>query len=107
MKGQDDFHASRWEIDRERDAMVIYLSEESDEIVRSLVAAGRYATDGAVIDEALRLLGEREERAKLEALRRELAQAIEEADRGDFVPFDPEAILAEVRARRASVAGQS
>ena len=91
---------------REGAVMVIHLSEESGRIVRSLMATGRYASEGEVIGEALRLLEQREEQAKLEDLRREIAIGIEQADRGELVPLDLDAALARVRARRIAPAGQ-
>lgn len=87
--------------------MPIHLSENREEFVRSLVQAGEFASEEAVIDEALQLLKERyDEPAKLEELRRLVAIGIEQADRGELAPFDPYATLARVRARRASGPGQ-
>lgn len=80
--------------------MTINLSAQREQFVRSLVQGGRYASEYAVIDAALRLLEERDELARLDVLRRELAVGIEQADRGELAPFDPEATLARIRARR-------
>ena len=60
---------------------------------------GQYGSEDEVIDAALRLLQERDEQAKFEALRREIAVGIEQADRGELEPFDPTATLARVRVR--------
>ena len=42
-----------------------------------------------MIDEALRLLQERDEQAKLADLRREIGIGVEQADRGELAPFGP------------------
>ena len=85
----------------------IHLTGEREQLVLSLVQAGPYDSEDAVIDEALRLLQERDDRAKLDALRREIALGIEEADRGELGPFNPLATLARVRARQAASSGPS
>jgi antitoxin ParD1/3/4 len=79
--------------------MTIHLSSEREQFVRSLVQAGQYATEDEVIAEALQLL---EERNKLAVLRQEIAIGIEQADRGELEPFDPQATLARVRSRQHS-----
>lgn len=84
--------------------MVIQLSEDGQEIVRSLVQGGRYASESEVVEDALRLLLESDEQARLTDLRKEIGLAIEQADRGELGPFDPMATLARVRARRSSEA---
>ena len=87
--------------------MVIHLSEEREQIVRSLMQDGRFASEDEVIGEALRLLEERDEQAKLVELRREIAIGIEQADRGELVPFDPHATLDRIRSRHTSTARES
>ena len=82
--------------------MTIYLSNNREQFIRSLVQAGRYASENDVIEEALQLLEERYEQAKLTELRREIAIGIEQADRGELAPFDPHATLARVRSDRAA-----
>lgn len=83
--------------------MTIRLSNDRERFVRSLVQGGRYASEGDVIEEALRLLEERDEQAKLDELRREIAVGVEQADRGELAPFDPQATLTRIRARQANV----
>jgi Arc/MetJ-type ribon-helix-helix transcriptional regulator len=56
-----------------------------------------------VIDEALRLLEERDDQAKLAELRRKIPIGIEQADRGELAPFDPRATLARIRSRQAAI----
>lgn len=87
--------------------MTIHLSSDREQFIRSVIEAGHYPSENAVIDEALRLLEERDEAAKLAELRRDIADGIEQADRGELSPFDPHATLARIRARQAtSAAGQ-
>ena len=85
--------------------MTIHLSGEREQIVRSLMQGGRYASEDEVIAEALRLLQERDDQAKLAVLRREIAIGIEQADRGELEQFDPQATLARVRSRQAAESG--
>lgn len=81
--------------------ITIHLSGDREQFVRSLVQGGRYSSEEDVIEDALRLLEERDEQAKLAELRREIAIGIEQADRGELAPFDPHATLARVRARQS------
>ncbi len=87
--------------------MTIHLSGDREEIVRSFIEDGRFTSEDEVIDEALRLLQERDEQAKLADLRRDIAIGIEQADRGELTPFDPHAALERIRSRQAPSAGQS
>ncbi len=86
--------------------MNIHLSGARTEIVRSFIEDGRFTSEDEVIDEALRLLQERDEQAKLANLRRDNAIGIEQADRGELTPFDPHATLARIRSRQAPTAGR-
>lgn len=85
--------------------MPVRLPYDREQFVRSLIEDGRYPTEEAVIDEALRLLEERDEAAKLERLRQDIAAGIEQADRGELGPFDPHATLSRIRARQAGGSG--
>jgi antitoxin ParD1/3/4 len=87
--------------------MMIQLSEEREQIVRSLMQDGGFASEDEVIDTALRLLQEHGEQARLADLRREIAIGIEEADRGELAPFVPHATLERIRARQASIVSPS
>jgi len=87
--------------------MTIHLSGDREEIVRSFIEDGRFTSEDEVIDEALRLLQERDEQAKLADLRRDIAIGIEQADRSELAPFDPHATLERIRSRQALTAGQS
>jgi antitoxin ParD1/3/4 len=69
--------------------MTIQLSRDREQFVRSLVQGGRYASESEVIDEALRLLEQRDashaqEKARIEAL------LIEGLDSGPSAPMTPE-----------------
>ena len=75
--------------------------------MRSFVRNGGFPSEGEVIGEALRLLEECDEQAKLAALRREIAIGIEQAERGELVPFDPRATLERIRSRQTSTSGPS
>ena len=85
----------------------IHLSGEREQIVRSFVQGGQYGSEDEVIDAALRLLQERDDQTKLAVLRREIAVGIDQADRGELEPFDPQATLARVRTRQAAGTGPS
>jgi antitoxin ParD1/3/4 len=66
--------------------MTIHLSESREQFVRSLVQGGRYASEAEVIDEALRLLEQRDsvtvsEKQRVEAL------LIEGLDSGPSTPM--------------------
>lgn len=78
--------------------MTICLSPDREQLVRSLMRVGGFASENEVVDAALRLL---EERYELAELRREIGIGIEQADRGELSPFDPQATLARIRARQA------
>ncbi len=87
--------------------MTIHLSSDREQLVRALMESGQFSSEDAVIDEALRLLQEREDQARLADLRREIAVGIEQADRGELAPFDPLATLARIRARQGATKGNA
>ncbi|MSR58852.1 MAG: type II toxin-antitoxin system ParD family antitoxin [Planctomycetaceae bacterium] len=76
--------------------MPVQITPESEHIVQSMIAAGAYETESAVIEEALRLLQQREQ------LRAEIQQGIEELDRGERIPA--EVVFQELRARFGNAA---
>jgi len=81
--------------------MTIRLSQNRQEFVRSLVQTGQFASEEAVVEEALQLLKERfEDLDQLAELRRQVAIGIAQADRGELASFDPHATLARIRSRR-------
>ncbi len=87
--------------------MTIHLSGDREQIIRSFIEDGRFTSEHEVIDEALRLLQERDEQAKLADLRRDIAVGIEQADRGELAPFDPRATLERIHSRHVPARGQS
>ena len=87
--------------------MTIHLPEHRQQFIRDLVQSGQYSSEDEVIAEALQLLEERGEQAKLTELRREIAIGIDQADRGELALFDPHATLARIRSRQAPGTGQA
>jgi antitoxin ParD1/3/4 len=65
--------------------MTIDLSESREQFIRSLVRAGRYGSEAEVIDEALRLLEQRDLKAAED--RRVEALLIEGLDSGPSTPM--------------------
>ena len=82
--------------------MTIHLSGERELIVRNFLRDGRFASEDEVIDEALRLLQERDEQSRLADVRRDVAIGIEQADRGELASFDPHTTLERIRSRQSS-----
>jgi antitoxin ParD1/3/4 len=66
--------------------MIIHLSESREQFVRSLVQGGRYASEAEVIDEALRLLEQRDLKHASEQQRVE-SLLIEGLDSGPSTPM--------------------
>jgi antitoxin ParD1/3/4 len=77
----------------------IRLARHFEVFVEDQIAAGKYASVSAVIEEALRMLERRE--AKMEALRQAL---IEGEESGPATPLDMEEIKRKARARAARAA---
>ncbi len=69
--------------------MVIQLSPEAEATIRELIERGDYADPEAVVDEALRVLEERDKLARLKAL---IAVGVEQAERGQVVPWTPDSL---------------
>jgi antitoxin ParD1/3/4 len=75
--------------------MDVSLTPESEAWI-----SGLYGSAREVLEEALRLLRERDERRQqVEELKAEIAIGLEEADRGELGALDMEAIKAEGRRR--------
>jgi antitoxin ParD1/3/4 len=89
--------------------MSVTLSPELEEAIRRKVAEGLYGSTDEVIQEALRLLEDRDHlRAlKLDALRAEIAVGIEQADRGQVAPLDMDTIRARAAERIRTARDQS
>ena len=81
--------------------MQVYLPPGLEAFVQQEIDTGRYPSPEEVVHEALWLLKDKADlRAlKLAELRKQIAVGIEQADRGECVPMDMNAILAEARRR--------
>jgi antitoxin ParD1/3/4 len=81
--------------------MNILLPADLEQLVHEKVRSGKYNCTSEVIQHALWLLKERDQllQIRLEELRKEIAIGVEQAERGEVVPFDAEAIKAEGRRR--------
>ncbi|GAC1324663.1 MAG: hypothetical protein NVSMB14_17490 [Isosphaeraceae bacterium] len=77
--------------------LTVQLSDDREQFVRSLLQDGSYSSEAELIDDALRLLQERDDEFKLAELRKEIALGIEEIDGGELEPFEPLATLARIR----------
>jgi len=66
--------------------MNVNLGSAFDGFVAELLASGLYQSQSEILREGLRLLKEREDlrKARLEALRKEIAIGVEQADRESF-----------------------
>ena len=84
--------------------MDVSLTPELEELINQKVKSGLYSSASEVIREGLRLLKEQDElmRLRQEELRREVLKGYEQAQRGESLPLDVEAVKAEGRKRRAS-----
>ena len=80
--------------------MVLALPDDLRKFVQDEVASGRFPSAEDVIYEALRRL--REHERQLDELRAELQIGIDQLDRGESVPFDPEDIKRRGRERLAA-----
>jgi antitoxin ParD1/3/4 len=92
--------------------MRVSLRPDLEKFIEEKVRNGQYADVDAVVNDAVEMLKEQNEREelspedaqKLEELRREIQIGIDQADRGEFVEFTAEDIIregeAELRRRR-------
>jgi antitoxin ParD1/3/4 len=89
--------------------MQITLPPELARFVEEQVKAGRYESADGVVYAALTRLRIEDDipPAELESLRAEVAAGIEEADRGELEPWNPDEIWAEVVQRRRKDHGAS
>ncbi|MGC4025092.1 MAG: type II toxin-antitoxin system ParD family antitoxin [Mesorhizobium sp.] len=78
--------------------MHVSLTEKLDEYVREKVASGLYNNASEVIREALRLkiATEESDEVKLQRLREAVDAGLQQAERGECVPFDLNSILSEL-----------
>lgn len=84
--------------------MNVSLTPELENYIKQKVSAGMYNSASEVMREALRLLEERDalRELKLEALRRDIREGINELDRGEGTPLDMEEIKAKARALKVN-----
>lgn len=68
--------------------MRIAYPPDIEQTITKLVESGRYRDSEAVLREAVRLLDEHERRT--DVLRAKLQIGIDEADRGELIPWTPE-----------------
>ena len=82
----------------------VSLGDKFDRYIEELVESGDYASVSEVIRDALRLKMQIEanEQAKLEALRRDIDAAWQQADNGECEPFDVNEFLEEENKQRNS-----
>ena len=82
--------------------MNISLTPELEELVQKKVESGRYSSASEVVRAALRLLEQEDElrETRLAAMRAQVREGIEQAERGELV--DGEAAGARVKKRAAS-----
>jgi antitoxin ParD1/3/4 len=74
--------------------MTIHLPEHREQFVRDLVQSGRYASEAEVIDQAVRLLQEREEAEQARVLEG-IRQGLEDMKAGRGRPADE--VFADIR----------
>jgi putative addiction module CopG family antidote len=75
--------------------MQITVVAEDEAMISDRVNSGAYRSPTELVQEALRLLRERD--ARMERLRGDIAIGIEQADRGALVPLNTEATIASGR----------
>lgn len=86
--------------------MSISLAPELEGFINQQVASGLYNSANEMIQEALKLLKERDEKKRrLEEFRAEINKGLASLDRGDKRPLDAEMIMAEGRRRLAAQRG--
>jgi antitoxin ParD1/3/4 len=74
--------------------MTIHLSGDRERVVRALMEGGRFASEDEVIDEALRLLRQRQEAEQARVLEG-IRQGIEDMEAGRSRPADE--VFADIR----------
>jgi antitoxin ParD1/3/4 len=66
--------------------MNVTLTPQMEALIRQKVASGRYGDATAVVQEALRLLDQRD---RFERAKAAIAHGLEQAERGDVTPWTP------------------
>ena len=85
-------------------ACAIAIPHELEEFVNQSVKSGRFAGPNELVATALYAYRDQAEleSLKLARLRRDIAEGLEQADRGEFAEFDAASIIAECRNERAA-----
>ncbi len=86
--------------------MNVSLTSQLEELVQQKVSSGRYNSASEVIREALRLLEERDslKELRLQALKKDIALGIEQADRGELL--DGDQVFTELREKNSLIASK-
>ncbi|MBX3070431.1 MAG: type II toxin-antitoxin system ParD family antitoxin [Thermomicrobiales bacterium] len=71
-----------------RRIMAVTLTPQIEEIIRKKIEAGQYSDASELVGEAVRQLDARDQ--KLERLRAALQSGIDQADRGELIPWTPD-----------------
>ena len=84
--------------------MTVTLSRDLEEFIAEKVRSGQFDSANDAVNRLLELIREQERSTTedVEALRAELDPAIAQADRGEFVEFTAEDVIAERRAALAA-----
>lgn len=83
--------------------LAIKLTDELNDFVQASVQSGAFHNASEMVANALHALKSQDE-AKLAALRSEISLGAEQAQRGEFVEFDAETVIADRRKRLSSKA---
>jgi antitoxin ParD1/3/4 len=85
--------------------VTISLREEDQRFIASAMKSGKYVSESEAVAAGIAELRLREEvgQARLATLRAEIEVGIEEADRGEFVAFDAEQVIADRRQKLAQL----
>ncbi len=78
--------------------MNVSLTPQLEAFVQEKVASGLYSSASEVIRDALRMLEDQDrlKAMKLESLRKEIDKGLEQLERGERVPYEPEKIIEKV-----------
>lgn len=84
--------------------MTVTLSAKQQAFVDEQVASGRFPDVDAVLDEALRMLAQKEDEAKLAALKADIQVGLDDIAAGRVTrgPINARQMLEEIRQKRAS-----
>lgn len=78
----------------------VSLTEELVEMVRRKVDSGRYGNASEVIQDALRLMNDRDRLQDLTLVREKLAQGLQQAENGEIAGRSVGEIVAEAKTRK-------